>query len=516
MQKKIIFPLAIFIAGLCSIIYELQISTASSYFLGDSIKQFSLTIGVYMAAMGLGSYLSRFFHAPLTGTFIVTEILLGVAGGLSIPLAYYAFDKVDRTAFQYLMLGQTLWIGVLTGLEIPLLSRIMQEEYSFERNLSNVLSLDYFGALAATLLFPFLLLPALGVFRTSVLFGLLNIVLGFLVVLWGAKDLPRRSRTRLELAAAVPALAFTGLLFAAKPLLQTWENNAFTHQVVFARQTPYQHLALTQNHEDVRLYLNRIIQFSSMDEYRYHEVLAMLPMTTAPYKGSVLILGGGEGLLAREVLKFPELESLYIVDLDSAVFELGRSHPLVREINHDALHQDKVRRIAQDAAVFLDTVRQSFDVVIADLPDPSNEAVARLYSTAFFKKILRCLRPNGIFATQATSPFHTKNAFWCIGETIRAAGFEDVKPVHAFVPTFGDWGFFLASRRGFALKSPPESLPRRFLDSTVVSKMQYFEADLRPSTPLKVNTLDQPVLLDYYLEQWANWSREKINFGDGK
>jgi spermidine synthase len=516
MQKKLIFPLAIFIAGLCSIIYELQISTASSYFLGDSVKQFSLTIGVYMAAMGLGSYLSRFFHAPLTGVFITTEILLGIAGGLSIPLAYYAFDKIDRSSFQYLMLGMTLLIGMFTGLEIPLLSRIMHDEYAFERNLSNVLSLDYFGALAATLLFPFLLLPNLGVFRTSVLFGLLNIVLGFLVVLWGSGELGKRARRRLELAAIVPALAFSALLFYAKPLLHTWESKAFTHQVVFARQSPYQHIALTKNHDDLRLYLNRIIQFSSADEYRYHETLALLPMGAAPYKASVLVLGGGEGLLAREILKYPQVEQLYVVDLDTAVFELGLDHPLVRKVNRDALHHPKVRLLAQDAAIFLDTVRQNFDVIIADLPDPSNEAVARLYSTAFFQKVARCLRPNGIFATQATSPFHTKNAFWCIGTTLKASGFEQVQAAHAFVPTFGDWGFFFASRRPFSLQCPPNYIPCRFLDSTVVSHIAYFETDLRQPENLRPNTLDQPVLLEYYLKEWANWSREKLNLGDGK
>jgi spermidine synthase len=514
MRKNFIFPFAIFVAGLCSIIYELQISTASSYFLGDSVKQFSLTIGIYMAAMGLGSYLSRYFYEPLLVAFVAIEILLGIAGGCSIPLSYWAFDKIDRAQFQWLMLGLTLLIGVLTGLEIPLLSRIMKDEYSFKDNLSNVLSLDYFGALIATLLFPFLLLPHLGVFRVSVLFGLINILLGFAVAFFCRKSFSKATRHWLELLAFVPAICFGALLYFAKPILETWQDNAFSHKVVFAQQTPYQHLALTKNRNDVRLYINRIIQFSSMDEYRYHESLALLPMEMAPYKADILVLGGGEGLLARELLKYSAAKSVTIIDLDPAVFELATENPLVSQVNADALRDPRVHAIAQDAAVYLDTVQQTFDVIIADLPDPSNEAVARLYSTSFYKKVLRSLRPNGVFATQASSPFHTSKAFWCIAETLKSAGFEFVKTAHTFVPSFGDWGFIFATRRDLPFKTP--TVPTKYLDSTVVERMQYFEQDLRNKGNLRPNTLDKPALLDYYLEDWSNWSREKLNLGDGK
>jgi spermidine synthase len=514
MQKNFIFPFAIFIAGLCSIIYELQISTASSYFLGDSVKQFSLTIGVYMAAMGLGSYLSRYFHDPLLVAFVAIEILLGIVGGCSIPLSYWAFDKIDHTQFQWMMLGLTLLIGVLTGLEIPLLSRIMKDEYSFEDNLSNVLSLDYFGALIATLLFPFLLLPSLGVFRVSVLFGLINILLGFIVAIWCRKGFKKHTRTWLEMMAFVPGICFAGLLYFAKPILATWQDNAFSHKVVYAQQTPYQHLALTKNRHDIRLYINRIIQFSSTDEYRYHESLALLPVEMAPYKADILVLGGGEGLLARELLKYEAVKSVTIIDLDPTVFALAKENQLVRQVNKDALLDPRVHAIAQDAAVYLDTVHQTFDIIIADLPDPSNEAVARLYSTFFYKKVMRSLRPNGVFATQGSSPFHTNKAYWCIAETMKSAGFLHIKTAHTFVPSFGDWGFVFGSQRDLPLKTP--RVPTKYLDSTIVQRMQYFEQDLRNPSNLQPNTLDKPALLDYYLEDWSNWSREKLNLGDGK
>jgi len=176
--ERMTFFLAVFIAGLCSLIYELLISTTASYFLGDSIKQFSLTIGIYMAAMGLGSYLTRYLPDDLLGWFVKVEVLLGIIGGLSVPILYYGFDQLSVDSYQFLTLGITFLIGVLTGFEIPLLVRILKTYYPLKSNLAYVLSLDYVGALFATLLFPFLLLPFVGTFKTSIIFGAVNIILG--------------------------------------------------------------------------------------------------------------------------------------------------------------------------------------------------------------------------------------------------------------------------------------------------------------------------------------------------
>jgi spermidine synthase len=171
LSEKSIFFAAVFIAGLCSIIYELLISTTSSYFLGDSVKQFSLTIGVYMAAMGIGSWLSKYLEDDLLEWFVKIEIALGLIGGASVPILYFCFDRFSLDGLQWLVLGLTLLIGIFTGFEVPILVRIMKTYYPLKANLANVLSLDYVGALVATLLFPFVLLPFVGVFRTSVAFN---------------------------------------------------------------------------------------------------------------------------------------------------------------------------------------------------------------------------------------------------------------------------------------------------------------------------------------------------------
>ncbi len=332
-QERLVFFLTVFIAGLCSLIYELLISTTSSYFLGDSVTQFSLTIGVYMAAMGLGSYLSQFLSDDLLSGFVKIEVLLGLTGGVSVPILYFVFGKVSTFEYQFIMLALTAVIGTLTGFEIPILVRILKKHYPLKSNLAYVLSLDYIGALLATLLFPFLLLPFVGIFRTSLVFGLVNVLLGLVIYRFFTQELSVKRKKGLQFAALAVIVLFLLMGFFAGSLLKHWEDNFYTSRLIYSEQTPYQHLVLTQNKDDLHLYINQIIQFSSLDEYRYHEALGLLPLNVAPQKKKVLILGGGEGLLAREVLKFEEVESVKIVDLDGAVFDLAKENAHIRALN---------------------------------------------------------------------------------------------------------------------------------------------------------------------------------------
>lgn len=509
--ERLVFFLTVFIAGLCSLIYELLISTTSSYFMGDSVTQFSLVIGIYMAAMGLGSYLSQFITDKLIDWFIKIEILLGLVGGASVPILYFTFEHLSALEYQFIMLGLTALIGLFTGFEVPILVRILKTHFPLKANLAYVLSLDYIGALLATLLFPFLLLPFVGTFRTSIIFGFVNVSLGFFIYRFFSKHLSLQSNRNLQWSAVVCAISFIVLGAYSGKLLQHWEDNFYRSRVVYSKQTPYQKLVVTKNKEDIRLYINRIIQFSSMDEYRYHETLAMVPMNVAPYKKQVLILGGGEGLLAREVLKHPEVESLTIVDLDPEVFNLAKENPHLSALNEQALHHPKVTLVAQDAMTFLRESNQQYDVILSDLPDPSNESISRLYSTAFFRLAYNLLSANGIFATQASSPFHTHKAFWCIYETLQASEFPHVYPFHTYVPSFGEWGFVLATKHAVRPEIFEPKLACRYLDAKTVEKMFYFEKDITNPGNLEVNRLDQPLLLHYFLEDWETWSKEQKN-----
>ncbi len=511
MREKAVLIVSIFIAGLCSIIYELLISTTSSYFLGDSIRQFSITIGLYMAAMGVGSYLSRLFNKELLWRFIETEILLGLVGGISVPLLYLAFIYTGFAGFNGIMIGLILIIGLLTGLEVPLLTQLMKEHYSLGVNLSNVLSLDYLGALIATLLFPFFLLPWFGVFVSSVVFGIANIFLAFINLWHFAPDIPA-FRKRVYWAASLGVFfLFAGLLAGSKYLLNEWNDRLYKDRIVFVKTTPYQTLVLTRGGDDLRLYIDRVIQFSSIDEYRYHESLVHPAMSLSAYRKQVLILGGGEGLAAREVLKHPDVEGVTIVDIDPEVFRIAQETPQISALNGGSLNNPKVKLVSEDAFVFLQKNAALYDLIIADLPDPSNDALARLYSSEFYKLIHKRLTPNGVFTTQATSPFHTRDAFWCIEASIRDGGFSHTLPYHAYVPSFGDWGFIAAAKRPIEVRDIKVAVPVKFLDPTTLQKLFLFEPDLLPVDALKANSLDYPTLLGYYLEAWQKWSREEVN-----
>ena len=511
LSEKSALIIAVFIAGLCSIVYELLISTTSSYFLGDSVKQFSLTIGIYMASMGIGSYLSKYIDSDLLWWFIWIELGLGFIGGSSVPILYGSFPQLSAGQYQVLMLGIITLIGTLTGFEIPLLTRIMKKYYPLKSNLANVLSLDYIGALAATLLFPFLLLPFFGLFRTSVAFGLMNIALGFFIYNFFADQKKDRRRTWIRLISGVIILGFLILLIFSRSLLNSWENAAYSHTIIHAEQTPYQKLVLTKNKEETRLYLNRVIQFSSKDEYRYHESLGLLPAAQLTKLKNVLILGGGEGLLAREVHKFPDIEQITIVDLDQRVFDMARRHPELTSLNLDVLDRQNVETVAQDASVFLRADTRKYDLILADLPDPANEAVARLYSTWFYKMIHARLEEDGVFATQAGGPYHTRNAFWCIVETVKAAGFNFVKPYHVYIPSFGEWGMLMAKKSdAFDTLVFPENISTQYLEGNRLEHHFVFDRDMRQPKGIKVNRLDQPTLLDYYLEDWNSWQKEAL------
>jgi spermidine synthase len=488
--------------------YELLISTTSSYLLGDSVKQFSLTIGIYMAAMGVGSYLSQFVRERLLSWFVYTEIFLGIIGGISVPLLYYFFNYLSLQEFQAMMLSITFIIGALTGLEVPLLIRFLKKYFPLKSNIAYVLSLDYIGALIATLVFPFLLLPFLGTFKTSLLFGIVNMIMGGIVYLFFIKklDLPRDKMAEMLLILSIVLLSY--LLIVSSTLLGKWEDKIFSHKVIYAKESQYQNLVVTKNKEDIRLYINNIIQFSSIDEYRYHEVLAHIPLCYARAKSRVLILGGGEGLLAREVLKHPNVSEITIVDLDREVFELATHNKEIAALNGHALTNPKVKLVTNDAMQYLIQNQALYNVIIADLPDPSNESLSRLYSTSFYKLVKQNLTSDGIFVTQATSVFHTNKAFWCIHETIKDAGFQDVMPYHTYIPSFGDWGFIIGANFNLSAVDWEICVDAKYVTTPQWSIMRHFETDIQKPEDIEVNRMDDARLLRYFLEDWNKWSKE--------
>src|SRR5918999_993452 len=295
--------LNVLIVATCGLIYELLAGTLASYVLGDSVTQFSLIIGIYLFAMGVGSWLSRFIDKGLARRFVDIELAVAVLGGFSAPLLFISFARVSY--FYAILYSVVFAIGVFVGLEIPLLLRILKNQIEFKELVSRVLAFDYIGALLASILFPIFFVPRLGLIRTSLIFGMLNAA----VALWGTwllRPLIKGGIVGLRVKAiVVMALLLIGLV-KANTLTSLAEDEMFADEIVYTKDTPYQRIVITRGTAGFQLFLNGNLQFSSTDEYRYHEALVHPAMALAGGAGRaprrVLVLGGGDGLAVREIL----------------------------------------------------------------------------------------------------------------------------------------------------------------------------------------------------------------------
>ncbi|HZI40994.1 MAG TPA: polyamine aminopropyltransferase [Gemmatimonadaceae bacterium] len=487
----------------CGLIYELVASALASYLLGDSVLQFSTVIGTYLFAMGVGSWLSRYLGRGLVARFIGIELIVGVIGGFSSTVLFLAFAYTS--AFRLVLYVLVVIIGVLVGLEIPLLMRVLRDRYAFKDVVSNVLTFDYLGALAASLAFPILLVPKLGLVRSAMLFGLVNAG----IALWSTflfADL-LGARRALRGASAVVLAVLTLGMTQAKRITTLAEDNIYADEVIFSRDTRYQHIVLTAWKDDLRLFLNSHLQFSSRDEYRYHEALVHPGLAAVPGARHVLVLGGGDGLAVREILKYPNVEKVTLVDLDPEMTRLFTTHPLLTRLNAHSLTSPKVHVINADAFVWLNENTDVFDFVVVDFPDPNNYGVGKLYTSAFYRALERHVRRAGLIVVQSTSPLFARQSFWSIVETLKRTGLKTY-PYHVYVPSFGEWGFTLASAADGPAYAPPPELPPslRFLAAPDIAQLFTFPRDMQP-VAVEPNRLNDQVLVRYYEKEFEAINR---------
>lgn len=497
--------LNVLIIATCGLVYELLAGTLASYVLGDSVTQFSLVIGVYLFALGIGAWLSGFVMRGAARVFIEVELAVALVGGASAPVLFLAFGYVRN--FHFALFSVVLAIGTLVGLELPLLMRILKEHVDFRDLVSRVLAFDYIGALAASLLFPLFLVPQLGLVRTSFAVGLVNA----LIALWGTKLLGPLLSQRVG-GLQGRAVLVIGLLVAgiikADLFTQLAEEHQFGHPIVRAVSSHYQRIVVTRGPSDFHLFLNGNLQFHSADEYRYHEALVHPAMSTVPSRREVLVLGGGDGLALREIFRYDDVQSVTLVDIDPAMTELGSTFPLLTELNEGSFADSRLRVIHEDALVWLDHADRKFDAAIIDFPDPSNFSVGKLYTTTFYRRLARCLTPDAAVSIQCTSPLSAPKSYWCIVRTLEVAGFH-VHPYRASVPSFGEWGFVLASQvdreRPHELQLPSATVGRlRFLDNVGLRSLFDFPPDMRPRE-VEPNRWNNQILVRYYESEWARW-----------
>ncbi len=508
-QKHVVLLFSAFIIAICGLIYQLLAGTLSSYLLGDSIYYFSLVIGISMSAMGLGAWVSRYIDdSNLPSTFIHIQVLIGLIGGLSTTFLFFAFAIIHN--YTPLLFLITTILGALIGIEIPLIIRILNNQTSLKLNVSNVFTADYIGALIAALLFPLVLVPQLGLMRTGLFFGVINIAVALLAWIIFKNELANK-KSLLSTISFSAIILIIGFIFTNQ-VTNHLESKLYQHQIIYAETTPYQRILVTHHKQRTRFYINGALQFDSLDEYRYHESLVHPAMQMAPAHENILILGGGDGLTAREVLKYNDVKHITLVDLDPAVTQLFKNNTQLAKLNKGSLNDERLTIINQDAWKYLEHSKQLFDVVIIDLPDPSNLSLSRLYSITFYTLLQQHLSHAGVIVTQASSPLYSREAFWSINETLKASGSAskgawNTLPYHTYIPSFGAWGFILASRVNLdriKLSDDISPLNLKFLTPELLKSMQLFPPDMEP-IEVEVNNIHSHKLLKYYQMGWDKW-----------
>ncbi len=538
-----------FASGACGIILEYIQASLASMILGNSFEQWAMVIGLMLFWMGFGSLIqAQISKKHLIYTFIGVETGLAIAGGFSPTLTYISYGY---TAHYILVLYFFVsFIGIMIGLEIPVIIRI-NNDFSRElsTNLGNILSADYLGSLIGSFIYVFVLLRFTPITEAAFLTAGINFFLAFITFIYFSK------KRLIRKGVLIPAVMVVTVCSVAYGYLNNRQWNVKIEQplyddpIILSKTTQYQHIAMThyKPFDEVRLFLNGNLQFCSTDEPRYHEPMVHPAMHLVSTREKVLILGGGDGCVLREVLKYKDVKQVLLVDLDPEMTRLATTHPVLKRINQNAFEDSRVvklsgkgvtpgenktlymetkkknsrtkkfdtKKLAQvqvlniDADKFLSDIKGFWNVIIIDMPDPSTPELTKLYSTEFYKKVKLHLSQHGLIVVQATSPFLARESFLCIGRTLESASLSTL-PFHENVPSFGDWGWFLAwhpniDRKKILDKIPhlEFNVPTKFMTPEVFRSELVFGKDSLTTANTQVNTILNPILLSIYNhESW--------------
>ena len=505
---RIVLLLAVFLCAACGLAYELALITLGQYLVGGTVYATSLVLGVFVCAMGLGSWAAKPLLPRALVGFAAVELCLATAGGLSVLGLYASYAWLDLA--MPAIIATSVLVGGLIGAEIPLLMALLQRVRRQDAGeaVADLVAVDYVGALAGGLAFPFVLLPVFGQVRGALVVAAVNLLAAGVVTALLVRDLGPRSRRVLGAGTCLVAVVLGAAGYLAGQFLVDARQALYDDPVVLAERTPYQEVVLTESlgrPADLRLYLDGDLQFSSRDEYRYHE--ALVHPAIAAGARSVLILGGGDGLAAREVLRHASVQRVVEVELDRAVLDLATKDARLRRLNAGALTDPRVQVVVADAMPWLRRADERFDTVIVDMPDPDAPATAKLYSQEFYGLAAARLAPRGRMVVQAGSPYFAPDAFWCIERTVAATGLTTTA-YHVDVPSFGDWGFVLAAAApvGALRVSPDVEGQLRFLDAGVLAAATAFPRDrARAQSDVSISTLDRPRILEYEARGWKDY-----------
>lgn len=559
------------LTGIASLIHEYVLGTVFTYLLGSAVEQITVTIGVMFAAMWVGVLLQRRIQRGLAETFVALELILGLLGAFAPIILQWSFAELN-TSFGLIKYAYMIIPGIAVGMEIPLIMRLNER---FEKNLgSNIAQTwgwDYIGGAIGVIGWVILLRRLMPLYHISFLVGACNITV-VLIAVWFFNRNGMFEFRISRYVYRVLAVASVAVMIFGFTNVQAWNaavgQRLYDDPIAYAMTSKYQNIVLTKgphptnpSDNNWQLWLNGNKQFSSLDEAIYHEYLVHPAMNLAAARSRVLILGGGDGMALREVLKYDDVEEVTLVDLDAEMIEFARTHPVMTDLNQGAFSDARVSaapapitdtgetrnilmetdqteqvdcnevvtpegaRTSQCVAVpvteqiatvsiftidadrFLSTPAEPWDVVIVDLPDPSSIELSKLYSVEFYTRVREVLSPDGIVVVQSTSPYHSKETFLCIIRSMSAAGLATV-PYHDNVPSFGDWGWNLGSpslteaelyQRANELDT--FGVETREVEASGLQRALIFNRGWLDSSNDRVSTLMEPLVFQLYVEE---------------
>ncbi|WP_406469190.1 polyamine aminopropyltransferase [Streptomyces hirsutus] len=500
----------VFVCAACGLVYELELVALAAYLMGDSVTQASVVLSVMVFAMGIGSLAAKRLRRHAAAGFGAVEAALALVGGCSAMALYAVFAWTGDWGGPWahgppvLLVVFSLAVGLLIGAEVPLLMELIQRIRRQDAGgaVADLFAADYVGALVGGLAFPFLLLPFLGQLTGTLITGAVNTVVGGALVLGlFREDLTRRARRLLIVA----NLCVLTLLASATVLVDDFERAArhamYGSDVRVALRTDVQEVVLTGDRDgrSLGLFLDGRLRVSSRDELRYHEALVH-PAMTGPHE-RVLVLGGGDGLTVREVLRHTGVRRVDVVELDADVVRLARHDPALSALNGHALDDPRVRVTTEDAFDWLrGAPPAAYDVVVSDLPHPEITASTKLYSQEFYGLARRVLAPGGRLAVHAGPVTSRPEAYWTVESTLRSAGFRTAPygtggrpaglvtgPARTPADTtraLRDRGFVLAARTAPELRLDPSGpRPRTLTDGSLAVGARAAERTRVPGLP---------------------------------
>lgn len=545
-----IFFIMAVLAG-CGLIYEYLLSHYAGRILGAvEIALFSI-IGIMIVSMGLGAFSARYIKCPYTG-FVVLELIIAILGSSSVLLiagivsisfllptvlatnygippdliphggliqAFSSFAFSTPYIFGFML-------GFLLGIEIPLIARIREDIYGrhLAHNAGAIYGMDYIGAGVGAAIWIFFMLT-LDITLASSLTATANIMVGFLFYFLFSQHIKYRFLVLLGhvfVATLILTIGMSGATWEAE-----MEDLLYQDKVIYRENTRYQHITITERTTDPKkesiltFYINGRTQFSSNDEHIYHSMLTYPVLAASARQKNILVIGGGDGLALRDILRW-DPDKVTLIDLDGSIVKLfthaeeeesGRVEFRERlsKLNKYAFSDKRVRIVNGDAYIEIDNLLQAnqvFDAIVIDLPDPSHPDLNKLYSARFYSKLKHLLAGDGVIGIQSTSPYHAKNTFMSIGKTVKHAGYRFVQQYHHNIPSFGEWGWTIATKQGRSPKRRIESITTLPVNDGWMTKgkllaafefSQNYYADL---AQIKINRLGSGVIYQYHYKDW--------------